>query len=80
MIFKLIIIQSAKLVIIHAITALFQIKIHAFRVFNLFIGFIIQVSLLVIVNKDFMMMAPIAHVNHVIKHASSAQEFKSRHV
>ena len=77
MIFKLIIIQCANHAIIHAITAHFQVQMHALCVFSLFIGFIIQISLLAIVNKDFMMMVPIALVNHAITHASSAQEVKS---
>ena len=80
MIFKLIIIQSANHAIIHAITAFFQAKMHALRVFSLLIGFIIQLSLIVIVNKDFMMMAKIAHVNYATKHVSRAQEVKSGNV
>ena len=80
MIFKLITIQSASHAIIHAITALFQVQIHAFRVFSLLIGFIMPPSLLVIVNKDFMMMDTIAHVNYATKHVSPAPEVKSGNV
>ena len=50
---------------------------HVVHVDNLLIGFLTQFIKLVIVNKDFMMIAQIALVNHAIKHASNATEVNS---